>query len=115
MCNLRTRIPLTRRPTYSRGAPRLRNLPPTVMCADPGAATREALARQVRIDDAQFALLRSDARPVVLLPRTPSCTLPDIIAPGLREIGVLLPYSPLHHLLLDAFGAPLVATSGNVS
>src|SRR3569832_762077 len=89
--------------------------PFAVMFADPGAATREALARQVRIDDAQFALLRSDARPVVLLPRPPSCTLPDIIAPGLREIGVLLPYSPLHHLLLDAFGAPLVATSGNVS
>src|SRR3569832_1456379 len=89
--------------------------PFAVMFADPGAATREALARQVRIDDAQFALLRSDARPVVLLPRTPSCTGPDIIAPGSANIGVLLPYSPLHHLLLDAFGAPLVATSGNVS
>src|SRR3569832_696295 len=89
--------------------------PFAVMFADPGAATREALARDVHVDDAQFALLRSDARPVVLLPRTPSCTLPDIIAPGLRVIGVLLPYSPLHHLLLDAFGAPLVATSGNVS
>ena len=37
------------------------------------------------------------------------------IAPGLAEIGVFLPYSPLHQLLLDEFGGPLVATSGNVS
>jgi hydrogenase maturation protein HypF len=41
--------------------------------------------------------------------------LPDTIAPGLREIGAMLPYSPLHHLLLESFGSPLVATSGNVS
>jgi hydrogenase maturation protein HypF len=37
------------------------------------------------------------------------------VAPGLDEIGVFLPYSPLHQLLLDAFGGPVVATSGNIS
>ncbi|PKQ16391.1 MAG: hydrogenase maturation protein HypF [Actinobacteria bacterium HGW-Actinobacteria-7] len=37
------------------------------------------------------------------------------IADGLAEIGVMLPYTPLHHLLLDAVGAPLVMTSGNLS
>ena len=37
------------------------------------------------------------------------------VAPGLAEIGAFLPYSPLHHLLLAAFGGPVVATSGNVS
>lgn len=37
------------------------------------------------------------------------------IAPGLNEIGCLLPYSPLHVLLLEGFGGPLVATSGNLS
>lgn len=37
------------------------------------------------------------------------------VAPGLNEIGLMLPYSPLHHLLLQDFGGPLVATSGNVS
>ncbi len=37
------------------------------------------------------------------------------LAPGLAELGAFLPYSPLHHLLLDSFGKPVVATSGNVS
>ncbi|MEE4294366.1 MAG: carbamoyltransferase HypF, partial [Xanthomonadales bacterium] len=37
------------------------------------------------------------------------------LAPGLRELGVFLPYSPLHHELLNRFGGPLVATSGNIS
>lgn len=46
-------------------------------------------------------------------PRTP--TLASSLAPGLRELGVMLPYTPLHHLLLDAFGGPLVMTSGNRS
>lgn len=44
-----------------------------------------------------------------------SNTLAQNIAPQLNEIGVLLPYSPLHHLLCRAFGAPLVVTSGNLS
>ena len=37
------------------------------------------------------------------------------LAPGLRELGVFLPYSPLHHELLNRFGGPVVATSGNIS
>ncbi|MBE9567861.1 MAG: carbamoyltransferase HypF, partial [Proteobacteria bacterium] len=41
--------------------------------------------------------------------------LSENIAPGLDEIGVMLPYSPLHHLLLNAFKKPLVATSANIS
>ncbi len=41
--------------------------------------------------------------------------LSQSIAPGLAEMGVMLPYSPLHHLLLNDFGGPLLATSANIS
>jgi hydrogenase maturation protein HypF len=60
-------------------------------------------------------LLISPERPIVLMLRRKDSPLPDSIAPGLDEIGAMLPYSPLHHLLLDGFNAPLVATSGNPS
>jgi hydrogenase maturation protein HypF len=73
-------------------------------------------ARQlVELNDAGMALLASPRRPIVLAPRkTPSTVAPDV-APGLAELGVMLPYSPLHHLLLSAVGRPLVMTSGNLS
>jgi len=61
------------------------------------------------------ALLQSPARPIVLLPMRGENGLSTHIAPGLDELGCLLPYSPLHALLLDGFGGPLVATSGNLS
>ena len=61
------------------------------------------------------ALLASPERPIVLLPRRADAALSAHVAPGLAEIGCLLPYSPLHALLLSDFGAPLVATSGNLS
>ncbi len=63
---------------------------------------------------ARDALL-DPARPIVLLRAGSRVGLPPNIAPGLDEIGVFLPYSPLHQLLLEESGGPLVATSGNVS
>lgn len=60
-------------------------------------------------------LLRSPLRPIVLVRKRPKAPLAPSIAPGLREVGVMLPYSPLHHLLAGDYGAPLVATSANLS
>lgn len=67
-------------------------------------------------------LLTSPERPIVLLPRRPAAPVADCVAPGLDELGVLLPYAPLHHLLFADLpdgspGAPpvLVMTSGNLS
>ncbi len=60
-------------------------------------------------------LLASPSRPIVLASKKPGTDLAGNIAPNLEELGLFLPYSPLHQLLLDAFGSPLVATSGNVS
>ena len=69
----------------------------------------------VTLDAQSAALLRSPQRPVVLLQKTHPETLSANLAPGLDEIGCMLPYSPLHALLLEGFGGPLVATSGNLS
>jgi hydrogenase maturation protein HypF len=66
-------------------------------------------------DAAHRAALLDPMRPIVLLPKCEVPALAPEIAPGCAEVGVMLPYSPLHHLLLEDFGAPLVATSGNVS
>ena len=63
----------------------------------------------------QADLLLSPGRPIVLVRKRPGDEMSELIAPGLDEIGVMLPYSPLHHLILSDFGAPLVATSANIS
>ena len=59
--------------------------------------------------------LLSPGRPIVLARKRPGFDLSKLIAPGLDEIGVMLPYSPLHHLILSDFAAPLIATSANIS
>jgi hydrogenase maturation protein HypF len=76
-------------------------------------AAVEALCQ---VSDADRAALLGWRRPIVLLPRRPAAALPEAVAPGNRTLGVMLPYTPLHHLLFD--GAPfdaLVMTSGNLS
>jgi len=67
----------------------------------------------VGLDEAP--LLVCPERPLVLLERLPGARLADGIAPGLAWIGVMLAYTPVHHLLLEAVGRPLVMTSGNLS
>lgn len=68
----------------------------------------------VRISDAEEALLTSSARPIVLLRKRPDAGVADDVAPRCPELGVMLPYAPLHHLLFEALGdLPLVMTSGN--
>ncbi|MGH7723707.1 MAG: carbamoyltransferase HypF, partial [Candidatus Dormibacteria bacterium] len=80
------------------------------------AADLEAVRTMARVDSAEAASLTSAARPIVLLRRHPTPALvAGSVAPGLDEIGVMLPSTPLHHLLLDLVGTPLVMTSGNVS
>lgn len=74
-----------------------------------------ALHKAVILDPAHEALLRDPMRPIVLIPARPGSPLAAEIAPGLNEVGVMLPYSPLHHLLLEDYGGPLVVTSANLS
>ena len=67
------------------------------------------------VDDVAEPVLTGRRRPIVLLPRRPDAVLADAVAPGNRELGLMLPYTPLHHLLLRAVAGPIVLTSGNVS
>jgi len=60
-------------------------------------------------------LLESPQRPIVLLRRKPGCAISPLVAPGNLYIGVMLPYTPLHHILLEGNMPPLVMTSGNMS
>lgn len=91
-----------------------------LMVADLAAA--EAICR---VNTEEAALLTGTVRPIVLLERKPqqieptdaeaSTAIAASVAGNLHELGIMLPYTPLQHLLLEATGYPLVMTSGNIS
>jgi hydrogenase maturation protein HypF len=75
-----------------------------------------SLARKIALlSRRDAAALLDTMRPIVLCRKRGGTTLAEEVAPGLGEVGLFLPYSPLHELLLGDFGGPLVATSGNLS
>ncbi len=76
----------------------------------------ETAARICEVDEAARAALASRQRPIVLLPRSKDASVTGAVAPSQHDLGVFLPYTPLHHLLFSAgeFSA-LVMTSGNLS
>ena len=72
--------------------------------------------RYCDVTPAEAELLASARRPIVLLERAAGAeSLADEVAPGVTTYGFVLPYTPLHHLLLADAGRPLVMTSGNLS
>ncbi|MCZ4495338.1 MAG: (NiFe) hydrogenase maturation protein HypF, partial [Conexibacter sp.] len=78
------------------------------------AGVAEARALVVLCTDEE-RLLTDPARPIVLAARRPDAQVAAAVAPRCRELGVMLAYTPLHHLLLADAGCALVMTSGNVS
>jgi len=78
------------------------------------AGTVEEARLLCHIGDDEARVLAGPRRPIVLCRRRPA-PVAEAVAPGNRYLGVMLPYTPLHHLLARAFGGPLVLTSGNVS
>ncbi len=74
----------------------------------------------VTLSEKDKEFLLRPARAILLVAKTKQndeqvSALSEQIAPGLNEVGIMLPYSPLHHLLLNEFDGPLVATSANIS
>ena len=89
--------------------------PLAVMFPMTGDDGLEAVRRETDPEASEAQRLIRPDRPIVLIKKRSGGSLSDLVAPGLGEIGVMLPYSPLHHLLTSEFGGPLIATSGNIS
>ncbi len=81
------------------------------------AGDLDAVLALCRVGALERRLLEGPARPIVLLEarRDGQPRLAPSVATGNRRLGVFLPYTPLHHLLLEAVGRPLVLTSGNLT
>jgi hydrogenase maturation protein HypF len=80
------------------------------------AATIEDIMIHCRISAAEADLLSSPQAPIVLLHWNNKISdIAPSVAPDLKYLGMMLPYTPLHHLLLRETGLPLVMTSGNLS
>jgi hydrogenase maturation protein HypF len=75
----------------------------------------DIVSRYCALNAAETDLLQSREAPILLLDIGGGDRLPEAIAPGLSSLGVMLPYTPLHHLLMRDLGRPAVMTSGNMS
>ena len=84
--------------------------PFALMARDP-----EQVRELCKVNPEEESLLTSPARPIVLLEQLDSCEVAEEVAPRQNTLGVMLAYTPLHHLLLGDAGIPLVMTSGNNS
>jgi hydrogenase maturation protein HypF len=78
-------------------------------------ASLTAISQNCYVNQTESELLASPANPIVLLSWKPRSTICPEVAPGLKHLGMMLPYTPLHHILLRETGLPLVMTSGNLS
>jgi hydrogenase maturation protein HypF len=79
------------------------------------ASDLEAARAMAETTPAAEEMLTSVRRPIVLLPRRPGAALAESVAPRSKYYGIMLPYTPLHHLLMEKAKRALVMTSGNVS
>ncbi len=82
------------------------------------ASSLETILNYCEVTPAEQVLLSSRKRPIVLLEKKSGCDLPEAIAPKQKTLGFMLPYTPLHQLLLEPeidFPRALVMTSGNLS
>src|SRR5215475_12700635 len=82
------------------------------------AGSSDTIEKYSSVSTFELDLLLSTRRPIVLLARkldSVQSNWPRAVAPGLNSLGFMLPYAPLHYLLLENLDRLLVMTSGNVS
>ncbi len=77
--------------------------------------TPDEIEKHCYVSDADRELLGTPRAPIVLMRKRPDSRISDAVAPNQKRFGVMLPYTPPHHLLLEKSGLVLVMTSGNVS
>ncbi len=75
----------------------------------------ETVRQFCHVNAKEEALLLSVRRPIVLLRKRSGCAIASVVAPGNKYLGVMLHYTPLHHLIIVESGLSLVMTSGNIS
>lgn len=79
------------------------------------APSLDLIRQHADADDVAASWLSSSAAPIVLLQRNPTSQLPRSLAPGQSHLGFMLPYTPLHHLLLRRLNRVIVLTSANLT
>lgn len=91
--------------------------PLAIMFACEGKDGLQQLRRYCSLTETEARVITSPQRPIVLVNTIKQTHFPlaSAVHPGLNEIGAMLAYSPLHFLILNDFGSPIVATSGNLS
>ncbi|MBT9174694.1 MAG: Carbamoyltransferase HypF [candidate division WS2 bacterium] len=75
----------------------------------------EDIHKYCYLNNEEIKLLSSPQAPIVLLKKKNNTNIAPSVAPNNNYLGVMLPYTPLHHLLLNGYQDPLVMTSGNLS
>lgn len=76
---------------------------------------RGDISAHFQLTEEMWKELQNEVSPIILLEQKESADILEEIAPGLDQIGVMVPYTPLYELLIQRFGKAIVATSGNIS
>ncbi len=79
------------------------------------AGSVDSIREYCAVSKTEEDILLSERRPIMLLERKHGSIIPQAVAPGVKTLGFMLPYMPLHHLLFENLDRPLVMTSGNLS
>ncbi|HSR74625.1 MAG TPA: carbamoyltransferase HypF [Sulfurovum sp.] len=75
----------------------------------------ETLKTSADLSQKECELVTSKEKPIVITTKVTHSVISDLVAPGIDRLGVFLPYTPLHMLVIQEAGVPLVATSANLS